>query len=101
MEGAIGVREHSVVGNDFFEAVILELALDHFDQGVARHSVKLDAFIEQDVDLRAGGAVLGEPIAQDARACPRRCGGLSLEARDVGKPEPEQDTPAPPCASPD
>ena len=76
MEGAIGLRQRLVVGDHLFEAEILELAFDHFDERVAGHGVELDAFVEQDLDLRVVGAVPGELSAQDVRGCFCRRGGF-------------------------
>ena len=47
--------------------------------------------MQQDGDLRVRGAILGELRAQDVCADLGRRGRLALEARDVGKPQPEID----------
>jgi hypothetical protein len=71
--------------------VLLELALDHFDEIVAGHRVELDALIDQDLDFRTGRAILGELRPQDVSGDSARRGRLSLEPVDVGEPEAEVD----------
>src|SRR6516165_28391 len=89
MECSVGLREKIIVRDHLFEAVVLQLALYHFNQSVAGHGVQLNALIEQDIDLRVRGTILGELSAQDVSTCPGRRGGLLLKAFDVGKPQPE------------
>ena len=47
--------------------------------------------LQQNVDLRAGCAILGKLTAQDVGIDPARRSRLALKARDVGKPQPEVD----------
>jgi hypothetical protein len=56
----IGLVEQLIVRDDLLEAVGLQLALDHGDQGIAGHGIELGALIEQDGDLRVGGAIVSE-----------------------------------------
>ena len=65
MECLIRLAEQVIVRDHLLEAIVLQLALDHCDQGIAGHGVKLDALVEQDGDLRVGRAILSELIAQD------------------------------------
>src|SRR5271166_2617786 len=92
VERAIGLLEDVVVRDDLLEPVILELALDHGDEGVAGESVQLDALMDEDVDLLGLRAILGELPAQVGLLLHlRRGGGLALKAGDIVKPEPEID----------
>src|SRR5262245_13753742 len=68
MECSVGIREQPVIRDYLFEAVVLQLALDHFDQGVAGHGVKLDPLVDQNCDLFARRAILSELAAQDVLA---------------------------------
>ena len=58
VESAPGLREQVIVRRHLFEPVVIELALDHLNKGVAGHGVELDALVEQDVDLGAFGYVV-------------------------------------------
>src|SRR5437879_2054591 len=92
MECAIGIREQFFIIRDYlFEAVFFQLSLDHRDQGVAGHGVKLDALIEQDADLGLRSTILSKLFAQHIRVCSSRCGRLVLKACDVAKLQPEVD----------